>query len=99
VVPPGAGLVAGGARCQAELPGDRRHALAFGFKRLHLLIALPGLHHTRPVFRVGCSCLPGPLTGIGCLVRGGLLQNGVLFPDAPVVGGDGFLHVFPQVVP
>ena len=92
-------VAAGGARCQAELPGDRRDVLALGLQRLHLVIALPGLDHTRPVLRVGCGRLPGRLTGIGRLLRGGLLENGVPFLDAPVAVSDGLHCVFAQVVP
>lgn len=92
-------VAAGSARCQAELAGNLRHALALGFEGLHLLIAQPGLHHARSVLCVGCGRLPGRLLRIGRLRYGRPLESRVLFLDAPVVGGDGLLHVVPQVVP
>jgi hypothetical protein len=48
---------------------------------------------------VGGGRLAGELPGVGSLLRRGLLEGGVVVPDAPVVGGDGLLGVLGQVVP
>ena len=70
-----------------------------GLELLHLLIALAGAHHAGPVPGVGGGRLPGRLLRVGCLIRGGLLQGGVVVLDAAMVGGDGLLHVVTQVIP
>jgi hypothetical protein len=92
-------VAAGGPGCQAQLPHDRGDVFALVLQRLDLFVALAGPHHPGPVLSVGGARLGGELPGIGSLLRGGLLQGGVVLPDAPVVGGDGLLDVPGQVVP
>jgi hypothetical protein len=48
---------------------------------------------------VGGGRLPGRLLRVGCLIRGRLLEDGVVFLDAAMVGGDGLLYVVTQVIP
>ena len=48
---------------------------------------------------MGGGRLVRELPGVGGRLRGGLLEGGVVVPDAPVVGGDGLLDVLGQVVP
>ena len=92
-------VAAGGPGSQAKFPGDRGDTLPLGLQLLHLLIALAGAHHASPVLGVGGGRLPGRLLRVGCLIRGGLLEGGVVFLDAAMVGGDGLLHVVTQVIP
>ena len=89
----------GGPGSQAKFPGDRGDALSLGLQLLHLLIALAGAHDASPVLGVGGGCLPGCLLGVGCLIRGGLLEGGIVVLDAAMVGGDGLLYVITQVIP
>ena len=57
------------------------------FQRLDLLVALAGPHHPGPVPGMAGGRLGGELPGVGGLLRGGLLEGGMVFPDAPVAGG------------
>ena len=92
-------VAAGGPGSQAKFSGDRGDVLPLGLQLLHLLIALAGVHYASPVLGVGGGGLPGRLLRVGCLIQGGLLEGGVVFVDAAMVGGDGLLHVVTQVIP
>jgi hypothetical protein len=82
-----------------QFPLDRSDAHAVGLQLLDLVIPLPGPDHPGPVPGLLGGRLLGRLLRIGCLLSGGLFEDGVVALDAAMVGGNGRLDVVAQVIP